>query len=173
MKAKIERVAVGLNKPTVITITTEDKASARGLWDDFREVDVDITVKKYRNKRSLDANAYFWKLVGDLAFVLGYTKEEIYIEQVKSCGLYDTVTVKKEAVDTFVRAWKNNGVGWVCERVGENRENPQLIDVMCYYGSSIYDSAQFSRLVEAVITECKEAGIPYETGYFKSILEDK
>lgn len=172
MKCKIERVAVGLSKPSVITLTTEDKAGARGLWDDFRDVDVDVTVKKYRRKRSVDANAYFWELCGKIAFVLGYTKEEIYIEQVKATGLYDTVTVKNEAVDIFVRAWQSKGVGWVCERLGDNREIPGMTDVVCYYGSSVYDAKQFSRLVDAVITECKELGIAYETGAFKALLED-
>lgn len=130
MKCKIERVAVGLSKPSVITLTTEDKAGARGLWDDFRDVDVDVTVKKYRRKRSVGANAYFWELCGKIAFVLGYTKEEIYIEQVKATGLYDTVTVKNEAVDIFTRSWQKNGVGWVCERVGANREVPGMMDII-------------------------------------------
>lgn len=171
MKCKIERVAVGLSKPSVITLTTEDKAGARGLWDDFRDVDVDVTVKRYRRKRSLDANGLLWHYIGQIAFVLGYTKEEIYIEQVKSTGLYDTVTVKNEAVDIFTRSWQKNGVGWVCERVGVNREVAGMTDIICYYGSSVYDTAQFSRLVDAVITECKELGIPYETGAFKALLE--
>ena len=172
MKCKIERVAVGLSKPSVITLTTDDKAGARGLWDEFRDVDVDVAVKKYRRKRSMDANNYCWHLMGQIAFVLGYTKEEVYIEQVKSVGLYDTVTMKNEAVDTFTRAWKNQGTGWVCERVGANREVPGMTDIICYYGSSVYDTAQFARLVDAVVTECKELGIAYETGAFKPLLED-
>ena len=171
MKARLERVAVGFEKTAKITVVTEDKPSARDWWDEYKDVDIEITIKKYREKRSLDANKYFWYLIGQLAFVLGYTKEEVYIEQVKSVGLYDTVTVKNEAVDIFTKGWHNNGCGWVCERVGANREIPGMTDLICYYGSSVYDTAQFSRLVDAVITECKSIGIPYETGAFKALLE--
>lgn len=172
MKGRIARVAI--TNEAVITIVTADKASARDWWDTYRDIDVDVSVKKYRQKRSLDANALLWKLVGDIAFVLGYTKEEVYIEQVKAVGVYDTITLKNEAVDTFTRAWKANGTGWMTETIGINRADKSMTDVICYYGSSVYDTAQFARLIDNVIAECKELSIPFETGYMKSLLgEDK
>lgn len=36
-----------------------------------------IKISKYRKKRSLNANSYFWTLVGELAEKLNQTKEEI------------------------------------------------------------------------------------------------
>jgi hypothetical protein len=30
---------------------------------------------------------------------------------------------------------------------------------MCYYGSSYYDTAQMSRLIELAVQDCKELGI--------------
>ena len=40
-------------------------------------------VKEYRQKRSLDANAYAWKLMDELAQAIGSTKEEVYKRAVR------------------------------------------------------------------------------------------
>lgn len=172
MKAKIERVAVGLSKDATLTITTSDKPAARDLWDEFRDCEVEITVKKYRNKRSVNCNAFCWAQIGQIAFVLGMSKEEVYREIVRSCGLYETFTINNEAVDKFTTGWQHNGVGWQVEVLGKNRVNPYMTDVITYYGTSVYDSAEFSRIVNAVIEECKNLGISCESEAVKALLSD-
>ena len=47
-----------------------------------------------RKKRSLDANAYFWVLVGKIADKLRASKDEIYFEMLKKYGQSITVTVR-------------------------------------------------------------------------------
>jgi hypothetical protein len=38
---------------------------------------------------------------------------------------------------------------------------PGKVDVMLYYGSSTYDSAQMGRLIDLIIEECKQNDIEY------------
>ena len=47
---------------------------ARGAFDSLKDFPLSITIKKYRKKRSLNANAYFHVLVGKLADTLGTSK---------------------------------------------------------------------------------------------------
>lgn len=173
MKGKIERVAIGLSDTATITIVTKDKPAARGLWDDFRDIDVDIDVKKHRKKRSVDANAYAWVLIGKIAFVLGIRKEEAYKSIVKDYGLSNVETMTKQAAEYIIPLWQTKGIGWQAEIIGTNRQDKSYVDVMFIVGSSAYDSAEFAKLVDAIITECKELSIPYESGYLKAVLEDE
>ena len=54
----------------------------------FRMKDKPYTaqIKEYRKKRSLDANAYCWKLIGDIADALRTSKEEVYRLMLKRYG---------------------------------------------------------------------------------------
>ena len=43
-------------------------------------------IKPYHKKRSLNANAYAWMLIGKIADVVRNSKEEVYIEMLKKYG---------------------------------------------------------------------------------------
>ena len=53
----------------VLTITTRENIGA--MFDELHDTDVDVTVKKHREKRSLDANAYAWVLMDKFAEARG------------------------------------------------------------------------------------------------------
>lgn len=66
---------------------------------------LNVGLKKYRKKRSLDSNAYAWTLLGELQNVLNVSKEEIYRDLIRNIGSYEIVPVKNEAVEKFRQAW--------------------------------------------------------------------
>ena len=66
-------------------------------------------------------------------------------------GRYTTVLVKAEAVEGLQRVWRETRV------VGERDD---MTEVLCYYGSSTYDSSEFSRLLDGVVGEMKELHLP-------------
>lgn len=72
-------------------------------------------VKEYREKRSLDSNAYCWVLLGKLQDKLHISKEDIYRDLIRNIGSYEIVPVKNEAVEKFRQAWSKNGLGWITE----------------------------------------------------------
>lgn len=115
-------------------------------------------LKRYRQKRSLDANAYCWVLCQKLAEVLGLTKEEIYLEHIKAIGQFEIVPVKEETVEKFVAAWSKNGIGWPAE-VLDDSKLPGYKRVAAYYGSSTYNTEEMSWLLRNIIQDCKDQGI--------------
>ena len=120
-------------------------------------------IRRHREKRSLDANAYFWKLCGELAAATGIPKDEIYREYVREIGdNFDIVPVRDDAAEHWEKNWKARGAGWICERVGPSKI-AGYTNFACYYGSSAYDTAQMSRLIDLVVFDCREQDIETAT----------
>lgn len=118
----------------------------------------DCEIKKHRNKRSLDSNSYLWTLIDKLAEETGIPKTEIYRKAIKEIGgVSDTVCVQQKAADRLCKGWECNGTGWFSER-SESRLNG-CVNVTLYYGSSVYDTAQMSRLIDYVVEDCRSLGI--------------
>lgn len=145
-----------------LTLLINEKQQAMSSYDKYKDCKLSIKIAKYREKRSLDANAYFWKLCGDLAAKLNTPKEEIYRDLIKDIGgNYEVVCVQNEAVEKLCNGWKHNGLGWQVDTI------PSKIDgctnVILYYGSSTYDTAQMSRLINIIVEECKAQNIETRT----------
>jgi hypothetical protein len=149
-------------KPT-LTLEVNERNDFEMLVDEMRCKDkLSIEVKPFRQRRSLDANAYAWVLMDRLAAVLGKPKTEIYREYIREIGgNCETICVRNEAVDKFCRGWSHNGLGWVTETFPSKIEG--CTNVNLYYGSSTYDTAQMSRLIDLAVFDCKDNGIPTET----------
>ncbi|MDE6142246.1 MAG: hypothetical protein K2G03_06545, partial [Bacilli bacterium] len=72
-------------------------------------------IKEYKQKRTLDSNAYCWVLLGKLQDELHIKKEDIYRDLIKNIGSYEIVPIKNEAVERFRESWSRNGIGWITE----------------------------------------------------------
>ena len=127
-----------------------------------------VTVKEKKERRSLDSNAYFWVLADKLAEKLHIEVSEIYRSYIKEIGgVSDTVCVLEKAADKLEEAWRGRGLGWQTERLPSKM--PNCVNVKLYYGSSVYDRAQMSRLIELIMQDCREYDIPT---YDKDELEE-
>ena len=65
----------------------------------LKEENLSIEIKKYREKRSLDANAYCWVLIQKLAEVLKKNKDEVYEDMICKYGAFTHYIVKPSAVE--------------------------------------------------------------------------
>lgn len=138
--------------------------------EEFQNQKLNIDIKKYREKRSLDANAYFWVLISKIQDKLDIPKEDIYRDLIKHIGSYEVVPIKNEAVEKFTEAWKRNGLGWITETTKSKLEG--FTNVITYYGSSTYDSKEMSRLIDLVVQECNQLGIETKTDEeIKALIE--
>ena len=127
--------------------------------DDLTGCDtLDVTAVRHRNKRSLNANGLLWKCLGDIASALRADKWDVYRQMIKRYGLYTYVIVSPRAVDMLKRQWRESEV--IGDIVVNNRPGVQ---VLCYYGSSTYDTKQFAVLLDGVISEMKEMGLETPT----------
>lgn len=121
-----------------------------------------LTIKEHKQKRSLSANNYFWTLCDKLAVKLNKSKTEIYRSYVKEIGgNSELVCCIDRAVPALCRAWERNGVGWIAEK--EDSKLKGCTNIRLYFGSSTYDTAQMSRLINLIIQDCKENDIEYLT----------
>ena len=136
----------------------------------YQDEKLSIDIKKYRTKRSLDANAYFWVLLGKIQDLLHIPKETIYKDLIKYIGSYEVIPIKNEAVEKFIDAWHKNGLGWVTETTKSKLTG--FTNVIAYYGSSTYDTKEMSKLIDLVVQECKELGIETKTDEeIKALME--
>lgn len=137
----------------------EDLGKAMAIVRKHQDRIYELTVKEYRRKRSLDANAYAWVLIHKLAKVMGLTPEEVYLQQIPNVG--DNVTplcVREKDVDRVKRAWQNNGLGWPVKDLGPSQVRG-CRNLMAYHGSSTFDTAQMARLIDNLVQDCKAVGI--------------
>lgn len=140
-----------------VTFSTKEDFST--VYDSLKDNAVNIEVKKASNKRSKDANALAWVLLDKLAEKTRIPKTEIYRSAIKEIGgVSETVCVKTRAVDRLRSGWEKNGIGWQTDTMPSKL--PDCTNVILYYGSSTYDTAQMSRLLDLIIQECEQQGIP-------------
>lgn len=121
-------------------------------------------IKEYREKRSLDANAYCWVLIGKLAAKLStdeapVSPEKVYREAIRDVGdNYEIMPVRTDALERWKAIWTRNGIGWLCEELGPSKLKGYT-NVMNIYGSSVYDKSQMSRLINIIVEDCKAQGV--------------
>lgn len=141
-------------------------------YDEYKACDLKLKLCKYRKNRSRDSNSYFWELCGQLSAKLKIPPRDIYRFLVKEVGgNYEVTPIKDEAVETWVEIWENRGLGWVCDVLGKSKIDGYT-NVINYFGSSEYDTAQMSRLIGLIVQECKNNGIETATPEELSLLED-
>lgn len=130
-----------------------------------------INIKKYRKKRSLDANAYFWVLVDRLSEKTGVDRIEIYRNTIKDIGgVSETICIQEKAVTKLCDAWSKNGIGWQTDIMPSKLKGCKV--VILYYGSSTYDSKQMSLLIDNIIQDCKAVGIQTMTPAELQVLKE-
>ena len=157
MTGKLKDLYRGLDGQWVFSISTP--FDPRGPFDELKDDLVDVTIKKHRNKRSLDANAFAWVLIDKLAAKLSKSKVEVYRETIREIGgVSDVICVQNKAVERLVSGWEKNGIGWQTDTSPSKIEG--CTNVTLYYGSSTYDTYQQSRLIDLLVQECEQQGIP-------------
>lgn len=160
MKGRLLDLAFGRDGKQRVTVELDE--DFREGWDALHDGEVAVEIKKYRKRRSLDANAYAWVLIDRLAEKLRMTKTDVYRELIRNIGgVSQTVCVQDKAVQDLISGWSHNGLGWFAETMPSKLAG--CTNVVLYYGSSSYDSSQMSALLDLLIDDCKAQGIETTT----------
>lgn len=118
-----------------------------------------VSFKKYRKKRSHDANAYCWVLCSKIAEKVGSSKDDVYEQMLQDYGCY------YEDENGYVVMTVKSSVDM--SRIGGHwkfyKGNGKFSSYLKIKGSSEYDSAEMSRFIDGIIYEAKELGITTET----------
>lgn len=121
-----------------------------------------IDFRKFRKKRSLDANAYYWVLITKIAGKLGTSNTEIHNEMLCKYGQVETIdgSVMTLILDDEILWQKLEALHLKPTSRTRILDNGKLYRVyFVMRGSSTYDSGEMSRLIDGVVSEAKELGI--------------
>lgn len=109
-------------------------------------------------------------MLDKLSQALNLPKEEVYREEIKKTGgVSEIIAMREEAVPQFRRSWESGHLGQFVEDLGPHAAKGYHT-VVCYYGSSGYDTAQMTRLIENIVQDCKAVGIETATDQEISLL---
>ena len=140
-----------------LTLSVNEEAAAKILYDDLHEAEkLSIKIDRYRERRSLNANNYAWKLLTEIANVLRSSKDEVYLLMLKRYGQSEIISALAHIpIGEYVK---------YCEEAGESTLNGKLFKhYKVYKGSSEFDTREMSIFLDGVVSEAKEMGIPTET----------
>lgn len=147
---------VGVNKYRFEEISNE----IQKLNDEAKN-GLKLSIDKFRTKRTLTQNDSLWYLCEELAKELKSTKEEIYRGYILRLGKFETIPIRADAVDFWIKSWESKGIGWQCSNIRDSKI-AGYINIDCYFGTSVYNTKEMARILEEVIEDCKEYKIDWQ-----------
>lgn len=127
---------------------------------------LDVEVNKHREKRSLDANNYYWLLCSKLAEAMHVTKPYMHnrllrrygqIEMIGGQAVYivipDTDEAKNKVDEEQLYHLKPTS------QIKVGKDGMMYRTYMMLKGSSAYDTREMSILIDGLVNECRETGI--------------
>lgn len=156
LKCRYEGLQFNMSGQQMLTLAIQ--GDFRPYIEKFSDKDLTIKITPFKAKRSLNANAYSWVLINKLAEKLNISPDEVYRNAIRHIGgVYEIICCQNKAVDKFCKSWQRNGIGWQTEILDSKIDG--CTNVVCYYGSSEYDTKQMSRLIDNIVQDCKAVGI--------------
>ena len=168
INAYYSRTVTDENGNLELTFTAKggDKHLARSISKLPKDKKQTIDIKEWKESRSKDANAYMWMLLHQLAVSLSnryskpYTDIELYRKYVRECGVFTDQKMHKDVAALLSKAWQERGLAWIVDLVDRDTDN---VTLRLYFGSSSYNKAEMTRLVDSIVIDCKEQGIETKT----------
>ena len=168
MRGKLIDLSFGINRKQRISLELDE--DFRGQFDKLKDCPLDIKISKHREKRSLDANSYYWSLLGKLAKAMDISNLHCHnlmlrrygvIEEIDGKAVYlvipDTEEAERKADEADTYHIKPTS------QVKDGKDGKSYRTYILMKGSHDYDTAQMARLISGIRDECKQVGIPYET----------
>ena len=137
----------------LVTLEMNERKTALDMVDTLREYDkLAVKIDRYKAKRSLNANAYAWLLIGKIGNSTRASKEEVYFRMLKDYGQSDLVSVLAHIpVEHYFKYY---------EEAGESTLNGKLFKhYRVYKGSSEFDTREMSIFIDGIVSEAKNLGI--------------
>lgn len=144
---------------TIISFATTEKPSlVESQMLKIKDKPLEIKALPKAINRSLDANKLLWHCLGELSKVRKEDNWALYLEMLRKYGEFTYICVKPSAVESVKRQWRET------QEVGTvNINGEESVQLLCFFGSSTYDTKQFSRLLDGVLDEMSKENIPLPT----------
>ena len=130
----------------------QGKADACITWLLSQDRDKEFEVKEHKEKRSLNANAYAWKLITEIGNATRLSKEEVYLDMLKHYGQSEIVSVLSN-IDV-------SGYFKYYEAIGTAKlQGKDFTHYKIYKGSSEYNTYEMSVLIDGIVHEAEQLDI--------------
>lgn len=164
MKCNLDDLKFSRDGDSLLTLRTSEDVT--GLFDRLKDLPVRVDVKQWREKRSLDANGYYWLLLDRCAASLGISKPRAHNLMLRRYGAVETIDeqmvylVLPESEEAAEKALEAETYHIrPTSQVKTGRDGKQYRTYMLLKGSSDYDTKEMSTLINGLVDECKALGI--------------
>ena len=150
-----------------LTLLFEPNEDFREAYEELKGCDkLSLEIKKYRTSRSLNANAYYWTLITKLATILQTSNAEMHNKMLRLCDyreimdekhVYVVIPETEEACKKVMQSQDYHLAPTSEIKVGNDGITYRTYVML--RGSHTYNTQEMARLIELLITECKDAGI--------------
>ena len=172
---------IGLAFPSRKAVVTLEVTAAPDQIEELKDMDLDVSFSKHREKRSLDANAYFWLLVNAIAQKLHISDTEVHDKLLSENIAY---FLKDGVLDWETKGEEPGKYGllkdgmeyYLCSGASVQIQDPRTgkllqkdgvpVSRLIYWhikGSHQMNSKEMSRLIESTVQEAKTLGIETAT----------
>lgn len=144
----------GMSKLTlVLDVPPEEIAEAVGKIQRGKQYVLEL--KPYRHDKSKDQLSAIWGKIGEIASVLGASKDEIYHVMLQRYAPYNAIRIEaKDLLDV------ETNYSYV--EVKQDRKEDGTMFVFGYKGLSKMNSAEAAVFLDGILSECKDIGISCE-----------
>ena len=150
-----------------VDVDHECKSTVREQIGALQDKPLSVEIKQFRNRRSLDANAYFWVMCEKIAAAIRSSKDEVYLDLLSRYGVFTHIIVKPVAVERVKAEWRT------VRDLGEVTVNGNTgIQLQCFFGSSTYDTKEMSRLIDGAVTDAQALDIETATPAEIALLKE-
>lgn len=167
IKAKLNSLMFDTDGNYIVSFSTKDK-SAKDIIA-LTDKNLSLEWRKWRNPRSLEANAYAWVLIGEITEALNnekgaqYTKDEVYIKLLKDYGNSVSLPIWENVIDIETAQYKFFVEKERTVLTDKNGNEQTFVWCECYWGSSEYDSREMFKFLLGVRDEALSMGIDVRT----------
>ncbi len=143
------------------------------LIKEAQEKPYEITLRPEAKRRSLDANGYYWTLLSKLASLLGTSREELHSQMIHDYGAIK-LDEDGDLCKFFLAPGKDPSyIAKYSMVVGEEEvDGERVLLYVILKGSSEMTTKEFSHMLDCLIQECKDQGIPTATKKELEMMEN-
>lgn len=162
MRGRLVDLTIGLNRKQRITV--EIDRDFRENYDRLKGAELDVEIKKHRNRRSLSANAYFHVLVSRIAAERGGSEDAAKASLV--CE-YGTLAKDEDGLTVGFKLPASVDVSTIYPYVkcfDTREEGGKLFKCyLVYKQTHLMDSKEMARLIDGAVEVAQELGVETDT----------
>ena len=171
LTGKIHSVAFTVDGKPLISFEVNEGQPAMKTAQKLKDSPkIDIKLSEHKEGRSLNANAYYWTLVGKLSSLLKISRNychNVMLRRYGTLALIDDTPIYALIPDTDEAQRKADESETFhvkpTSNVRPGTDGKMYRTYMVLKGSSQYDTAEMAALISGLRAECTQVGIPVET----------